>query len=71
MEQHELALPFHELSGAAPLLSVRMVKEYSYCPPRGWPIWNGNRASGQSPTTPWRIGFAANTASVDYLNPLT
>lgn len=33
MEQHELALPFHELSGAAPLLSVRMVKEYSYCPP--------------------------------------
>jgi CRISP-associated protein Cas1 len=37
--QHELALPFPELSGDQPLLPARMINEYVYCPRLAYLEW--------------------------------
>lgn len=37
--QHELPLPFPELSGDLPLLPARMVNEYAYCPRLAYLEW--------------------------------
>jgi len=38
-QQHELPLPFPELSGDQPLLPARMVNEYEYCPRLAYLEW--------------------------------
>lgn len=37
--QPELPLPFHEFAGDLPLLPVRMVNEYEYCPRLAYLEW--------------------------------
>jgi len=39
VQQHELPLPFPELSGDMPLLPARMVNEYQYCPRLAYLEW--------------------------------
>jgi CRISPR-associated protein Cas1 len=38
-QQHELALPFPELTGDQPLLPARMINEYVYCPRLAYLEW--------------------------------
>jgi len=38
-QQHELALPFPELTGDQPLLPARMINEYVYCPRLAYLKW--------------------------------
>ncbi|MDZ4077628.1 hypothetical protein [Hydrocarboniphaga sp.] len=38
-QQHELALPFPELTGDQPQLPARMINEYVYCPRLAYLEW--------------------------------
>jgi CRISPR-associated protein Cas1 len=52
--QHELPLPFPELSGDVPLLPARMVNEYQYCPRLAYLEWVQGEWSESSDTVEGR-----------------
>ena len=54
-QQHELALPFPELTGDQPLLPARMINEYVYCPRLAYLEWVQGEWADSSDTVDGRF----------------